>query len=61
MKVASHRDHVPLTINHYLHLAREDLDAVHPLPKNDDDPAVAAFQANAELWDRLEALGIARR
>jgi len=27
----------------------------------DDDPAVAAFQANAELWERLEALGIAQR
>ena len=27
----------------------------------DDDPAMGAFQANAELWDRLEALGVARR
>jgi len=27
----------------------------------DDDPSVAAFQANAELWERLEALGLARR
>src|SRR4051812_39342728 len=26
-----------------------------------DDPGIAAFQANAELWDRLEALGVARR
>lgn len=26
-----------------------------------DDPGMAAFQANAELWDRLEGLGIARR
>ena len=27
----------------------------------EDDPAVGAFQANGELWDRLEALGVARR
>lgn len=26
-----------------------------------DDPAAAPFQLNAELWDRLEALGIASR
>jgi hypothetical protein len=26
-----------------------------------DRPAAAAFQANAELWDRLEELGIAAR
>jgi hypothetical protein len=26
-----------------------------------DDPAVGAFVVNAELWDRLEALGVARR
>jgi hypothetical protein len=26
-----------------------------------DDAAIAAFQANAELWDRLESLGVARR
>src|SRR4051794_14092921 len=27
----------------------------------EDDPDVGAFQVNAELWDRLEALGVARR
>src|SRR4051812_37600848 len=27
----------------------------------DDDPGVGAFQVNGELWDRLEALGVARR
>jgi hypothetical protein len=27
----------------------------------DDDPGMGAFQANAELWDRLEALGVAQR
>jgi len=27
----------------------------------DDDPSVGAFQVNRELWDRLEALGVAQR
>jgi len=27
----------------------------------DDDPAMAAFQVNAELWERLEAAGVAQR
>ena len=37
-----------------LMVAGEDFDAGHP-------DGVAAFQANAGLWDRLEALGVARR
>jgi hypothetical protein len=37
-----------------LWVAGEDFDQAHP-------EGVAAFQANAGLWERLEALGIARR
>lgn len=37
-----------------LWIAGEDFDAA-------DDPARGAHELNAELWDRLEALGVARR
>ena len=37
--------------------ARSELVEVEPV----DDPSQGAFQVNAALWDRLEALGIARR